>query len=57
MAEEAANMRDPFFYRWHAFVDDVFQRHKESAFVRPYSQSEVWIIKHLSQNLILGMDC
>ncbi|KAL0867933.1 hypothetical protein ABMA27_008607 [Loxostege sticticalis] len=41
MAEEAANMRDPFFYRWHAFVDDVFQRHKESAFVRPYSQSEL----------------
>lgn len=23
-------MRDPVFYRWHAFIDDVFQEHKQS---------------------------
>ncbi|KAL0867622.1 hypothetical protein ABMA27_008380 [Loxostege sticticalis] len=41
MADEATTMRDPFFYRWHAFIDDIFQKHKESNFVRPYSQSEL----------------
>lgn len=35
-------MRDPFFYRWHAYIDDVFQKHKESAYVRPYTRSEGW---------------
>ncbi|CAH2266231.1 phenoloxidase 1-like [Pararge aegeria] len=41
MADESTNMRDPFFYRWHAFVDDLFQRFKESGNVRPYSRSEL----------------
>nr|ABC59699.2 prophenoloxidase [Ostrinia furnacalis] len=41
MADEATTMRDPFFYRWHAFIDDIFQKHKESTFVRPYSNSEL----------------
>lgn len=42
ISDEATNMRDPFFYRWHAFIDDLFQRFKESPNVRPYSRSEVW---------------
>ncbi|XP_054279415.1 phenoloxidase 2-like [Macrosteles quadrilineatus] len=28
MGDPATAMRDPAFYRWHAFVDDVFQEHK-----------------------------
>lgn len=30
MGDSATAMRDPFFYRWHAYVDDIFQAHKES---------------------------
>ncbi|KAG7303487.1 hypothetical protein JYU34_012011 [Plutella xylostella] len=41
IADEATTMRDPFFYRWHAWVDDTFQKHKESAYVRPYTRSEL----------------
>ncbi|CAH2093737.1 unnamed protein product [Euphydryas editha] len=41
ISDEATNMRDPFFYRWHAFIDDLFQRFKESPNVRPYSPSEL----------------
>nr|ABW06580.1 prophenoloxidase subunit 2 [Bombyx mandarina] len=41
IADEATTMRDPFFYRWHAYIDDVFQKHKESAYVRPYTRSEL----------------
>ncbi|XP_049838943.1 phenoloxidase 2-like [Schistocerca gregaria] len=28
VADPATSMRDPIFYRWHAFVDGVFQAHK-----------------------------
>lgn len=41
IADEATTMRDPFFFRWHAWIDDVFQRHKESSYVRAYTRSEV----------------
>ncbi|XP_023951055.2 phenoloxidase 1 [Bicyclus anynana] len=41
MADEATTMRDPFFYRWHAFIDDLFQTFKESTHVRPYTRSEL----------------
>nr|AAC34256.1 prophenoloxidase [Hyphantria cunea] len=41
IADEATTMRDPFFYRWHAYIDDTFQRHKESPYVRPYTRSEL----------------
>ncbi|XP_015437253.1 PREDICTED: phenoloxidase 2-like [Dufourea novaeangliae] len=30
MGDTATAMRDPIFYRWHAFVDDVFQEYKNS---------------------------
>lgn len=29
MGDSATAMRDPVFYRWHAYVDDIFQEHKE----------------------------
>ncbi|CAH0402813.1 unnamed protein product [Chilo suppressalis] len=41
IADEATTMRDPFFYRWHAWIDDFFQKYKESASVRPYTDSEL----------------
>jgi hypothetical protein len=30
MGDPATAMRDPVFYRWHAFIDDVFQEHKNT---------------------------
>lgn len=39
MGDSATAMRDPVFYRWHAFVDDVFQEHKES--LTPYTLPEL----------------
>uniref|UniRef100_A0A1E1WIY6 tyrosinase n=2 Tax=Pectinophora gossypiella TaxID=13191 RepID=A0A1E1WIY6_PECGO len=41
IADEATTMRDPFFYRWHAWIDDFFQKFKESRHVSPYSRSEL----------------
>lgn len=32
-------MRDPAFYRWHAFVDDLFQEHKER--LTPYTTQQL----------------
>lgn len=28
MGDSATAMRDPIFYRWHAYIDDIFQEHK-----------------------------
>ncbi|XP_072934538.1 phenoloxidase subunit 2-like [Epargyreus clarus] len=41
MADEGTALRDPFFYRWHAFIDDLFQKFKESPHVRSYVRSEL----------------
>lgn len=30
MGESTTAMRDPVFYRWHAFIDDIFQVYKRS---------------------------
>lgn len=30
MGDPTTAMRDPIFYRWHAFVDDLFQEHKNT---------------------------
>lgn len=32
-------MRDPVFYRWHAWVDEVFQTHK--AMLPPYTADQL----------------
>ncbi|XP_049840628.1 phenoloxidase 2-like isoform X1 [Schistocerca gregaria] len=29
IADPATTMRDPIFYRWHAFIDGIFQEHKK----------------------------
>nr|CAD7257151.1 unnamed protein product [Timema shepardi] len=30
IGDPATAMRDPVFYRWHAFIDDIFQEHKNT---------------------------
>ncbi|CAH1163694.1 unnamed protein product [Phaedon cochleariae] len=30
MGDSATAMRDPIFYRWHAYIDDIFQRFKST---------------------------
>ncbi|CAD7091974.1 unnamed protein product [Hermetia illucens] len=35
MGDSATAMRDPVFYKWHAYIDDIFQEHKES--LTPYT--------------------
>ncbi|KAE8573029.1 Putative prophenoloxidase [Halyomorpha halys] len=30
MGDPATAMRDPIFYRWHAFIDDIFAEHKNT---------------------------
>ncbi|TMW39359.1 hypothetical protein DOY81_015561, partial [Sarcophaga bullata] len=35
MGDSATAMRDPVFYRWHAYIDDIFQEHKVR--LAPYS--------------------
>jgi hypothetical protein len=35
IGESATAMRDPVFYRWHAFVDNIFQMHKTR--LQPYA--------------------
>lgn len=37
--ESATAIRDPAFYRWHAFIDQYFQIHKEK--LRPYTEREI----------------
>lgn len=54
MADEATTMRDPFFYRWHAFVDDLYQKFKESESVTRYTRSQVMIIFKIILHTILG---
>lgn len=30
MGDATTAMRDPIFYRWHAFIDDIFQTYKST---------------------------
>lgn len=41
MADEATTMRDPFFYRWHANIDSLFQKFKRSERVPAYTRAQV----------------
>ncbi|KAG5875029.1 hypothetical protein JTB14_008138 [Gonioctena quinquepunctata] len=38
IGEPSTAMRDPWFYRWHAFIDDIFQEFKSSLPGYPDSQ-------------------
>lgn len=39
MGDSTTAMRDPVFYKWHAYVDDMFQEHKER--LTPYTAQQV----------------
>uniref|UniRef100_A0A1I8Q7Q8 tyrosinase n=1 Tax=Stomoxys calcitrans TaxID=35570 RepID=A0A1I8Q7Q8_STOCA len=39
MGDTATAMRDPVFYRWHAYIDDIFQQYKIRLF--PYTVSDL----------------
>ncbi|XP_054739627.1 phenoloxidase 2-like [Anastrepha obliqua] len=39
MGDSATAMRDPVFYRWHAYIDDIFQDHKTR--LTPYTLPEL----------------
>lgn len=39
IGDSATAMRDPAFYRWHAYVDDMFQQHKER--LTPYTEQQL----------------
>ncbi|XP_026277611.1 phenoloxidase 2 [Frankliniella occidentalis] len=39
MGDSTTAMRDPVFYRWHAFVDDIFQEHKRT--LPAYTQQQL----------------
>ncbi|CAH1101426.1 unnamed protein product [Psylliodes chrysocephalus] len=39
MGDSATAMRDPIFYRWHAYIDDMFQQHKSG--LPRYSEAQL----------------
>lgn len=56
MGDSATAMRDPVFYRWHAYIDDIFLLYKNK--LPPYPQNKVsftsiqtylWYIKWCDQ--------
>jgi tyrosinase len=47
-------MRDPVFYRWHAFVDSVFQAHK--ARLPPYTEPQLTFPGIVVNNIQIGTD-
>uniref|UniRef100_A0A1W7RAD7 Hemocyanin subunit 3c n=1 Tax=Hadrurus spadix TaxID=141984 RepID=A0A1W7RAD7_9SCOR len=36
MSDTATSLRDPIFYRWHRFIDNIFQEYKKS--LEPYNK-------------------
>lgn len=39
MADVATAMRDPIFYRWHAFIDSIFVKYKNT--LSPYQSKDL----------------
>lgn len=39
MSDTSTSLRDPIFYRWHRFVDNIFQQYK--ATLKPYDKAQV----------------
>lgn len=39
MADVATSMRDPIFYRWHAFIDTIFTKFKSQ--LQPYRTDDL----------------
>lgn len=51
MGDAAVDMRDPVFYRWHAYIDDMFQEYK--ATLPRYTVAQVTIYTHCIILIIL----
>lgn len=41
MGDNKTAMRDPAFYRWHSFINDVFQEHKKM--LPKYTTEQVYL--------------
>lgn len=39
MGDTSINMRDPIFYRWHAYINYLFERYKDT--LPPYEEKQV----------------
>ncbi|WP_139119048.1 tyrosinase family protein, partial [Pseudoalteromonas sp. BMB] len=39
MSDTSTSLRDPIFYRWHRFVDNIFQQYK--AKLHPYTPADL----------------
>lgn len=39
MSHSETTVRDPIFYRWHAYIDDIFQHYKRK--LKAYTKDEV----------------
>uniref|UniRef100_A0A1W7RAE6 Hemocyanin subunit 6 n=1 Tax=Hadrurus spadix TaxID=141984 RepID=A0A1W7RAE6_9SCOR len=39
MSDTSTSLRDPIFYRWHRFIDNIFQEYKCS--LKPYTQEDL----------------
>lgn len=39
MGDSATAMRDPIFYRWHKYIDLIFDKYKGT--IKPYTPEEV----------------
>lgn len=48
MAKTSVSMRDPLFYKWHGFLDDLFLEFKDT--LTPYTDDEVSIIAEIFTN-------
>lgn len=53
MGDSGTAMRDPFFYRWHALIDYIFQKFKSSAASPPYNRPQVNYLNIKNQNAII----
>ena len=53
MGDTSTAMRDPIFYRWHKFIDNLFQQFK--ATLHPYSKAQLTLPGiHLTQVEIIN---
>jgi hypothetical protein len=50
MGDSVTAMRDPIFYRWHKFIDSLFQQFK--ATLSPYTAQQVRLIFLKNETLL-----
>lgn len=51
MGDTAINMRDPIFYRWHSYIDDIFHEYK--ATIPGYNVQNVKRVLYVFEIVIL----